>query len=350
MTEIYPAMTASPENLLLFYASVSGHDDYIVGRCRELIVRADTDRLVTEAVRLETAGGLAGLLSDAGCDREGVVGRLREAAVREMRVTASMKALAASVMRILAEAGIDHIPLKGCDPRVSGEARGFFNVMHDIDILVKLRDLDEAARALASGGFRCAGPHSPSHTAFLSDDDVPRLIEIHWDLVNRTNPVHSRLFRVKIEKIWDRSIKMCSMSLLSPVDLLSYLSAHAVKEYFHKPKWLADLAWAVLNLPGEAHEDDARGIVAEWGAGCALGIAAAALNDVLPCGRFDAVFEIGAVRPGLLGRFCAGRLVDYGSLRKLRPMLLLASAETPSEKLAVAAGIAVKAARRVAGN
>lgn len=344
MTEKYPEMSAYPENLLLFYASVTGHDGYINGRCRELIGKADTDRLVTEAVKLEVAGGLAGRLSDAGCDRDGVVGRLKEAAVREMRVTASMKSLATSVLGILTDAGIDVIPLKGCDPRISGEARGFFNVMHDIDILVKLKDLEEAARALESKGLRCAGPHSPSHTAFLTDDAVPSLVEIHWDIVNRTNPVHSRLFKVKIEKIWERSIKMCSLSLLSPVDLISYLGAHGVKEYYHKPKWLADLAWSVLSLPGEVHHHDARGIVTEWGVGSALGIAAAALNDLLPCGQFDAAYEIGAVKPGLLGRFCAMRLVDYGNLRKLRPLLLLASAETLSGKLAVAAGFARKAA------
>ena len=340
-------MKQRPEHLLVFYAAIAGRDDSVTARIAELIGQVkDTACLVRKASGLGVAGNLSAKLHDAGMGASSLVRDLREAMVREMRTTASMKALNESVSSILEASDVPFIALKGSDPRIAEGAREFFNPMQDIDILVRKNDIERAAGALESAGFHYQGTFSGSHATFFTLDDTPRFVEIHWDLINRENPIHSRLFHADIDAVWKRSEKMCARSLLSPGDLLSYCIAHAVKEYFHKPKWLADIAWIIREIVPSMDSRESYGIVNEWGVSNALGIAATALSRLLPDMDCDCVYGMGAKRPGALGRYCADHLINYDILRYLRPALMTAAAPSFQGKMAVMVGIGRQALRK----
>ena len=211
--------------------------------------------------------------------------------------------------------------------------------MEDIDILVKISDVEDVGRVLEENGYHYQGTFSGSHMNFFTDEEEPHLIEIHWDLINRTNPIHSRLFQPSVNAIWERSIAMCGESLLSPEDLLSYLTAHGVKEYFHKPKWLTDTAWIIENCSNMMDPATSKNVINEWGTSRALGIIACALKYLLCDSTFNTVWDLGAIKPGLTGRCLAGRLVRYEKLRNLRPLIFAASAASFPRALTVAAGV-----------
>jgi len=339
-----------PENVLVFYAAVTVCGEYTVERTRRIVAGGlDWDYLVETAVSLDTAGGLLDLLRRSGTAENEHFPRLREAMRREMHVTALMKSLFLDVSSLLEDHGVDYIPLKGCDPRISEGARGFFNVMSDIDVLVRRRDVERVGRLFEKRGWRYLGVFSGSHATFHTDERVPRFIELHWDLINRDNPVHSALFGASIEKIWERSVKMCAMSLLSAEDLLSYLVAHAVKEYFHKPKWLADIAWVMRSHAGTMEPAAAARIAEEWGTSKALGMVGSALRDILNDPVFGRFGETDATGGGMLGRYVSRRLLCYERLKTLRPLIFAASAGTAPRTLSVLAGMVRRAVSKFDG-
>lgn len=328
------------ENLLFFYAAVAGFDEYIAKRTGE-IVRDGIDwvYLTHTAETLSVAGGLRERLFKAGISENEFFSRLREIMLEEIRKTTSMRSLYLEISSILEKNGFMYIPLKGCDPRIYSGARDFFNIMEDIDILVKFADIENVGRVLEENGYIYQGTLSGSHLNFFTDEKIPRLIEIHWDLINRNNPIHRRLFRASIERIWERSSVLCAVSHLSLEDLLSYLTAHCVKEYFHKPKWLADIAWVIKNCSDEMDPVTSKEVIREWGTSKALGIIGHALNSLLCDNIFDAVWSLGAERPGFTGRYLSGRLLCYEKLRYLRPLIVTASASSLPRALTVSAGV-----------
>ncbi len=149
----------------------------------------------------------------------------------EISKTTSMRSLYLEISLILEKNGFMYIPIKGCDPRIYSGARDFFNVMEDVDILVKYTDIENIGGVLEESGYIYQGTFSGSHLNFITDEKIPRLIEIHWDLINRYNPIHRRLFRASIERIWERSSVLCAASHLSLEDLLSYLTVQCVTAY-----------------------------------------------------------------------------------------------------------------------
>jgi len=341
-------LKSRPENILVFYASVTVCGQYTEERTRRIIAEGiDWGYLVETAVSLDTAGGLLDLLRRSGTAENEHFSRLRGAMEREIHRTASMRSLFLDVSSLLEEHGVEYIPLKGCDPRISGGARGFFNVMSDIDVLVREGDMERVGGLFEEKGWRYLGTFSGSHATFHTGGAVPRFIEVHWDLINRDNPVHSALFGASIEKIWKRAVKMCATSFLSTEDLLSYLVAHAVKEYFHKPKWLADIAWVMKNYAETMDPAAAARITNEWGTAKALGMVGSALRDLLDDPAFDRFREMGAAGAGVLGGYAARRLVCYERLRNLRPLIFAASADSAPRTLAVLAGMCRRAVSKL---
>ena len=336
-------MKRRPEDTLLFYAAAAGHDEFIAGKYREAAAHGfDAERLVRSAIALDAAGGLRYRLSSAGVSLGALDDVLKDAMLADLQRSTSLRDLYADVARILSENGFDHIPLKGSDPRLVEGPRGFFSSMEDVDILVRYGDTEAVGALLERNGLHYQGRFSGSHMTFFTDENRPRLIEVHWDLVNRDNPLHAALFRPSLAKIWERRVDMCSGTLLSTPDMVSYLAAHGIKEYFHKPKWLADIAWALEHLCQEIDAREAAGVVDEWGISRALGIAAAAIGELLPMGNAGVAWSLGAQKPSAFGRFIAERLLSCDRMRRYRPHLFLAAADTVNAKAAVARGMALR--------
>jgi hypothetical protein len=327
------------ENILLFYAALPDHDNWILSRAREMLDRkADSEYLDAAAEAYGAAAGLIALLTAAG-RRESISDTLRCAAEREASVTVSMRSLSEEIGALLEREGIPFIPLKGCDRRIVELARVHSNPMRDVDILVRPDDIPEAGKLLVRNGYLHLGSFSGAHMNFATDEDLPRFIEIHWDLVNRSSPVQRRLFLPDLEKIWERSTVLCGTLHLSPEDLVCYTAAHAAKEYFRRPKWIADMAGILDNSLAEVNPFLFREVIREWGVSTVLGIIGKALASVLPERKYEALYAAGARCPGILGRYIADNLFGYSRLYSIRPLCSLAFAPSLAASFAVAAGI-----------
>ena len=222
------------------------------------------DELLQEAKSFGVAAGLLELLPEN--ETPDYFHELLEAAsASEIENTESMYELYRDISLLLSQHGFDYIPLKGCDPRIAHGSRRISNTMVDIDILVRETDTDGIGIALEEGGYMYHGDLSGSHMNFFTDEKQPRFIEIHWDLINRNNPLHNKLFTPVLAEIWERSIIVNGERLLSNEDLLSYITAHSVKEYFHKPKWLSDIAWAIENTTDCFDPESAKTCIARMG-------------------------------------------------------------------------------------
>ena len=333
-------MKCRPEHMLLFLASISGHDEFIKTRISEIVRDSvDWEYLKNSAEALGVARGVLERLLQAGIIENSITSQLHKIAQHEMQKSESLSALYQQISSLLAKNGFNYIPLKGCDQRISKGARKLFNPMDDIDILVRISDIEDIAQLLEENEYHYQGMFSGSHINFFTDEEIPRLIEIHWDLVNRSSPVQKILFHPSIDGIWDRSISMGGESHLSLEDVLSYLTAHCIKEYFHKPKWLTDIVWILEHCSNEIDHLTAKMVMSEWGTSRALGIIVQGVKEILYESSFNKAWDFGACKPGLLGLYVAQHLLCYDKLRNLRPLLFVASAESLSSAFEVSAGM-----------
>ena len=332
---------------MLFFASVSGHEEYIVSRLNDFISDGlDWNYLEQMAVALGVAGGLIERFHQTETRNQNFIERIRNGVVNEIQKTESMISLYKEISALLVKNGFSYIPLKGSDIRISQGSRRIFNPMDDIDIFVRKSDIEDVGKMLEDNGYLYQGTFSGSHMNFFTDESPPRFIEIHWDVINRKNPIHGRLFKPSIDAIWERSITRDGEMLMSDEDLMSFLAAHCVKEYFHKPKWLADMAWIIENCSCLQDTVSSRKVICEWRTSHAIGIIAESLNILLRDSKFDSVFESGACRPGMAGRYVAKRLVCYEKLRLMRPLLFVTCSESFKRTIAVTAGIAERYIRK----
>lgn len=341
-------MGGRPEDILLFYAALAEPDATVLRRVRDLIDRGiDHTYLEHMAKVLGVAVGLLNLLSCSNDEGNDISDGLRRAAAGEVSRTVSMELLFRRVAGLLESEAIPFIPLKGSDIRIAGGARRSANPMTDVDILVRTRDMDRTRGVLQRNGFLFLGAMSGAHLNFATDEDHPRFLEVHDDLVNRWSPVQRRLFRPDLEKIWERSAPVCGRLHLSPEDLICYTLTHGVKESFHRPKWAADAEYLIRDVLPGLDPETVRARVGEWGVGSALGVLAEAFLPVLGDKPYDHVYALGAGRPGAAGRFAANRLFRYSHRRGVRTALYFACARGLTERLSLALGMAEYLFRRV---
>ena len=322
-------MICRPEQVLLLFSALPEHNDYIITRTDDILrTGVDWNFLLHTAESLGVAAGLINLLSGRNISEDGFFYHLKVITEREMKESESMQRLFLELSSLLSKRGFDFMPLKGCDPRIAGGSRRVCNSMVDIDILVREADTDDIGMTLEESGYLYHGDLSGTHMNFFTDEEQPQFIEIHWDLINRRNPLHSKLFTPELAGIWERSIVMNGIRILSEEDLLSYLTAHAVKEYFHKPKWLSDIAWIIENRLEYVDPGKMVLVVEEWGVAKVLGIVAEGLDYYFHTDNLKKALVYSAMKPGILGSYIAKRLICYNRLRTLRPLIFAASAGT----------------------
>ena len=321
-------MKCRPENILLLFSALPGHNEYVIKRIDDILgAGIHWDFLLHGAESFGVATGLLELLSDKETPAA-FYERLKATSVSEIKNAESMYELFLELSSLLSKHGFDYIPLKGCDPRIAHGSRRICNTMIDIDILVRESDTDNIGSVLEENGYIYHGDLSGSHMNFFTDDEQPRFIEIHRDLINRRHPVHNKLFTPVLAGIWERSVIVNGERLLSNEDLLSYITVHAVKEYFHKPKWLCDIAWVIENRSDCIDPGRMILVLEEWGAARALGFIAGGLDYCLHADYLEKVLAYGAVKPDIFGVYLARRLTCFNRLRKLRPLIFAASANS----------------------
>ncbi|MGH7622854.1 MAG: nucleotidyltransferase domain-containing protein, partial [Gemmatimonadaceae bacterium] len=189
---------------------------------------------------------------EAGRIPEDVISRASEVArlgaVRGLQLTGQL----VSIVQELDRRGIEAMPVKG--PTLAALVYGDLSLRlyEDLDILVRLADVDAATKALRAMGYREARTFNDSrdalipeshHQAFIhSESGTP--VELHWSLTHRT------LARDSLENQWwqhrrELSLGGASIQTLGAEPLILYLCMHGGKHSWARLGWLADLNQAL---------------------------------------------------------------------------------------------------------
>lgn len=318
------------ENKLLFYSAIQGHDLFIKQQFETILSkRIDWSYFIGKARYLGVTGCFIRRIgdSDYGIGKK-VIEFLKGISDHEINISASMLSLYKEVSALLSRNGIEHIPLKGCDKRIKRGDLNFFNMMTDIDILVRTNEIEKTGAVLSDNGYNYQGCFSGAHMNFYTSETTPRFIEIHWDVVNRSSSFQKALFLPSVENIWERSLPEDKHRILCWGDMLMHLTAHSIKEYFHKPKWLADIAWLLDTCPPETDFKEITAINKEWNTSKGLGVVTAILDKYLDNSYMEKAFSFGAKKPNWLKQRLAERMIDYQNLISLRGYVYMACADS----------------------
>jgi len=317
------------ENKLLFYSAVQKHDDYINPMFVEILLKDfDWFYFIGKAKYLGVASGFLKRIKDSEIKlKPNIENILKKTAEQELYKSASMLSLYNDVSSILHKNRIEFIPLKGADKRIKRGEFNFSNMMTDIDILVRIGDVEKTADVLIDNGYKYQGCFSGAHINFYTNEDPPRFIEVHWDLINRASSIQKLIFDTSMDNIWKRCIRDDQECYLSWEDLLMYLTAHCIKEYFHKPKWLADIVW-ILDEMAEVTDiemNHLKEICDEWKTGNALLLISSALDYYIKSNYCKFLNTLFTKKPGFLINYTSKRVIDYDELISIRGFIYSAS-------------------------
>ncbi len=158
------------------------------GAINHLLATVDYERLIS----LGHANGVASLLyknlADITSVPDSFRSRVRNSYLQTIRSNLRMSAETLRVIRLLKESGIASIPLKGAiaSEMLFGDV-GLYP-SSDIDLLVRLSDLDEVSRILAIDGYTLNVENREDLLVghyHLTFSKGRHFVEVHWNLVKR---------------------------------------------------------------------------------------------------------------------------------------------------------------------
>lgn len=150
------------------------------------------------------------------------------------------------ITEIFAEKGIDTIPLKGSFLGKTVYGNDAVRPLTDIDIMINIKDIDDAERALLEAGYLYDGKRSRQwyrnnnyHLQYFHPKKNI-IVELHWHILSRSEPNQIAITdRGLIEEWWERArhfgIYRMNTHALCPGDLLFYLCIHFLKHRFQSP-------------------------------------------------------------------------------------------------------------------
>jgi len=185
--------------------------------------------------------------------REALESEFRKNALRSLVLTAEL-------MRLLdgfSQWGIPLLPYKG--PTLAQQLYGdvALRSFSDLDLLVRIGDVQHAMEALQSLGYAADQPVPPArraaHLAFASEQMFRRttgatLVELQWRIA-------PRYFSVNFEWdwLWSTAVRVPlgerHVPALAPEALLLVLSVHGAKHGWESLVWVADIAQLVRQHP-----------------------------------------------------------------------------------------------------
>ncbi|MBI4722591.1 MAG: nucleotidyltransferase family protein [Candidatus Stahlbacteria bacterium] len=115
----------------------------------------------------------------------------------------------------------------------------------DIDMLIHKEDLRAVDKLLRELGYsnddKYSEANKTNHTTYFKGV----ILDIHWDIVNKSSAVQKYVFKLNIDELWQNTmpaqIASSQSLILTPEYLLIYLSFHLLKEAYHNIKWIADI-------------------------------------------------------------------------------------------------------------
>jgi Uncharacterised nucleotidyltransferase len=187
---------------------------------------------------------------------------LRRHARSLARENLSQIADAVELMRLLAEAGIACVQLKGAPLSVRAFGQPLLRDGRDIDLLIESRNLRWAVAVLGSAGYRRLKP-TPSfgrwpqalYRRYSHEYVFAAPSGVMVELKTRLQPA-AGLLPVPAPDVLRRATVVeaagARLATLSDADMMVYLCAHASRHCWFRLKWLADIG-ALLGSPELAH-------------------------------------------------------------------------------------------------
>lgn len=239
------------------------------------------------------------LLSGLASAKAKAAGSGLEDRLRELRIGPQVRGLRQlSDLGLIADTfaadGIDFVVLKGLPLSQRLHGSPLLRESIDIDLLVAPNRFEDALKSLTGSGWRCVRPNfreTPRrkrwHDGIVKDRLFARAgggtaIELHHRLLNNPslfNPPFERLLADgRLQAVAGRRYPV-----LGDDHLLPYLACHGLEHYWHRLKWLCDIAALVAAL-----DDERLGRLAErcgrQGLGAAFGSAFRLCADELRVG------------------------------------------------------------------
>ncbi len=145
------------------------------------------------------------------------------------------------------------IPLKGplLSERLYGDPTVRFS--HDLDILVKTDDIENAARVFTASGYAQMPPPIPedlrrreklikySHHISFIHPDIGQIVELHWRIMNRPWIGFTDIDTLLSENLSEYEFAGRKFTTLSVELELLYLIIHGGAHHWGRLKWLADI-------------------------------------------------------------------------------------------------------------
>jgi hypothetical protein len=170
---------------------------------------------------------------------------LRTAYVQEELRGRTYRRILGDVLELLAMEGVAPIVLKGAALASTVYPDPALRHSHDIDLLVKDRELSDAADAVPLAGFRVLSRRIGSHAAAVELEHVSGL-PLHL----RTRPFRIPHHNALSADFWHRSREAPSdgrpMRVLSPADNLLHVCGLASSRTSHSLRWVSD-AWYIVH-------------------------------------------------------------------------------------------------------
>lgn len=241
--------------------------------------------------------------------------------------------------QVLAEDGIDALAYKG--PGLALALYGDLGARwsSDVDVLIRRRDIDKAARAMRNAGYRPKVALSPTEVAQLKRescqlnfyrDDV--LVEAHWSILPPALriPIDTDAFFERSRAHIHDGIAIRTPSM---TDLAIALLAHGTKHAWSRTRWLSDIA--TLWTHPEVDWDAVRAWARAAGARRLIEVPLAA------CASLELIegFAAADARVGALAREVVSRLDKGREQPAWTSKYLIAVRERASDRVRVAAAL-----------
>jgi hypothetical protein len=282
-------------------------------------------------VRRHRVEGLAhdGLKQAGVAPPPAVAAALAKAAASIARDNLGFAAEAARLDRVMREAGVDFLFVKGVTLNRLAYGTLALKKAIDIDMVVDPTGYEDAIAAVEAAGYRCVQPREGAGLAEILDWAKrtkhsiwvrgPILLELHTAFVDSDRMLRGVTIASPRQQV--EVAKGIALSTLARDELFAYLAVHGATHAWSRLKWLADIAAFALREPGSLESLYRRSLALGAGrsGGQALLLAHQLLALPLPEALVEELRGDGAVR--YLTRVALDAMAGAGD-RELDEMVL----------------------------
>ena len=226
--------------------------------------------------------------------------RLRDSYLTSLARNLQLFQELAQILRLLVEAGIPVIPLKGVFLAEKVYADVGLRPMVDLDLLLPRLDLDQALKVLQCLGYQAGYPFQVERECQVLHH-LPQLrkpgaatVELHWNLAPLNTP-----FKIPIEQVWQAArpgtLAGAGVLEMAPEDLLLHICLHlAYLDYFSSGlRPICDIAWSIEHFQSTLDWQRLRQQANSWAARhsllLSLRLAQRLLGVSLPAGFLESL-------------------------------------------------------------